>query len=143
MGQKTANYAVRSHKPIKMPQLPADPVSVRPKQRRVLGADIFVETHLLPDALGPILEALAEGNALKLKMVSNRGTQVYPAKGAITDCVDQYRCRFVLRDAAGEMNEATLIDLLGKVTGSFRWMHVEKLQEFDGQPGYTKAQGED
>ncbi|MFY7951201.1 MAG: NADP-dependent isocitrate dehydrogenase [Armatimonadaceae bacterium] len=143
LGKKTANYAVRSHKPIKMPNLPADPVSVRPKQRRVLGADVFVETHLQPAELGPKLEALAEGNALKLKMVSNRGTQVYPAKGAITDCVDQYRCRFVLRDAAGELGEASLMDLLSKVAGSFRWMHVEKLQEFDGQPGYTKAQGED
>ncbi|MCU0705598.1 MAG: NADP-dependent isocitrate dehydrogenase [Fimbriiglobus sp.] len=143
LGKKTANYAVRSHKPIKMPELPSDPVSVRPKQRRVLGADIFVETHLLPAELGPKLEALAEGNALKLKMISNRGTQVYPAKGAITDCVDQYRCRFVLREAAGELAEASLMDLLNKVAGSFRWMHVEKLQEFDGQPGYTKAQGED
>ncbi len=143
LGQTAANFAVRTHKPIKMPELPADPVSVRPKQRRVVGADVFVETNLLPDALGPKLEKLAEGNALKLKMVSNRGTQVYPAKGAITDCVDQYRCRFMLRVPAGELNDAALADLLAKVGGQFRWMHVEKLQEFDGQPGYTKAQGED
>ena len=57
--------------------------------------------------------------------------------------MDQYRCRFVLRDAAGELADAALADLLNRVAGSFRWMHVEKLQEFDGQPGYTKAQGED
>jgi len=24
-----------------------------------------------------------------------------------------------------------------------KWAHIEKLQEFDGQPSYTKAQGED
>jgi len=24
-----------------------------------------------------------------------------------------------------------------------RWMHLEKLQEFDGAAGYTRAQGED
>jgi isocitrate dehydrogenase len=24
-----------------------------------------------------------------------------------------------------------------------RWMHLEKLQEFDGKPAFTKAQGED
>ncbi len=33
--------------------------------------------------------------------------------------------------------------LLSKVGSQFHWMHVEKLQEFDGQPGFTKAQGED
>lgn len=143
LGKTAANFAVRTHKPIKMPQLPADPVSVRPKQRRVLGADVFVESGQSPAEVGAKLEQLAEGNALKLKMISNRGTQVYPAKGAITDCVDHYRCRFVLRDAAGELNEASLADLLHKIGGQFRWMQIEKLQEFDGQPGYTKAQGED
>jgi isocitrate dehydrogenase len=29
------------------------------------------------------------------------------------------------------------------VGSRFRWMHLEKLQEFDGAAGYTKAQGED
>ncbi|MBX9628816.1 MAG: NADP-dependent isocitrate dehydrogenase [Gemmataceae bacterium] len=143
LGRTAIGYSVREHKPIRMPELGPDPVSVRPKARRVVGADVFVETGLLPEALGPTLEALSEWSPLKLKMVSNRGTQVYPAKGAITDCVDQYRCRFVLRDPAGELADAHLIDLLNRVAGRFRWMHVEKLQEFDGQPGYTKAQGED
>jgi isocitrate dehydrogenase len=29
------------------------------------------------------------------------------------------------------------------VGSRFRWAHIEKLQEFDGAMGYTKAQGED
>jgi isocitrate dehydrogenase len=36
-----------------------------------------------------------------------------------------------------------LLNLLGRIAGKYRWVHVEKLQEFDGHPGYTKAQGED
>ena len=76
-------------------------------------------------------------------MISNRGTQVYPDRGTMIDCVDHYRCRFVLRDAAGELGDAALLDLVGRVAGKYRWVHVEKLQEFEGQPGYTKAQGED
>ncbi len=36
----------------------------------------------------------------------------------------------------------TLLDLLKRIAGSYRWMHVEKLDQVDGQPGFTRAQGE-
>jgi isocitrate dehydrogenase len=143
LGRTPETVAARTHKPLRVPALPADPVSVRPSARRVTGADVFVETGHLPPVLGPALEELAAGSPLKLKMVSNRGTQVYPDKGTMIDCVDHYRCRFVLRDGAGELGDADLLALLGKVAAKYRWVHVEKLQEFDGQPSYTKAQGED
>jgi isocitrate dehydrogenase len=143
LGRLPGATAARTYRPLRVPALPADPVAVRPRSRRVVGADVFVETGQLPEALGPAIEALAGGSPLRLKMVSNRGTQVYPDKGALIDCVDHYRCRFVLRDAGGELGDPHLLDLLGRIAGKYRWVHVEKLQEFDGQPGYTKAQGED
>jgi isocitrate dehydrogenase len=143
LGKESTKYRIRQYKPIQMPKLPADPVSVRPATRRVIGADIFIESGELPMAIGPTLERLAEGSTLKLKMISNRGTQVYPDKGTIIDNVDHYRCRFILRDAAGELADADLMALLSKIAGTFRWMHLEKLQEFEGAPAFTKAQGED
>jgi isocitrate dehydrogenase len=77
-------------------------------------------------------------------MVSSRGTMVYPVtSGAITDTIDQWRCRFRLRDANGDMTDAQFFELLQKVSSKHGWMHVEKLMEIDGAPGYTKAQGED
>jgi isocitrate dehydrogenase len=76
-------------------------------------------------------------------MISNRGTKVYPPTGAITDCVDHWRCRFVLRDPSGELSDAALLALLQRVAAEHRWMHLEKLQEFDGALGFTMAQGED
>ena len=53
--------------------------------------------------------------------------------------------RFVLRDESqtADLADADLFALLQRIAAGHRWMHVEKLQEFDGQPGYTKAQGED
>ena len=143
LGRASGRYKARECRPIRMPDLPLDPVSVRPRARRTVGADVFVETGQLPNVLGPALEALAEGSPLKLKMASNRGTQVYPDKGTMIDCVDHYRCRFVLRDPDGELDQAALLDLLARVGTKYRWVHVEQLQEFDGQPSYTKAQGED
>jgi isocitrate dehydrogenase len=109
----------------------------------VIGADVFVEWPGDPASLGRSLETIAEGTPLRLKMISNRGTKVYPSVGAITDCVDHWRCRFVLRDEHADLSDADLFALLQRVAAQHRWMHVEKLPEFDGQPGYTKAQGED
>ncbi|OYT73537.1 MAG: isocitrate dehydrogenase [Chloracidobacterium sp. CP2_5A] len=143
LGKKSESWRVRDHKPLQMPTFPTAPDVVKARTRRTVGADIFVETSQLPEQLGPALEALAEGAALKLKMISNRGTKVYPSVGAMTDCVDHYRCRFIGRDAASEVTDAQILELTQRIGAQYRWMHIEKLPEFDGEAGYTKAQGED
>jgi isocitrate dehydrogenase len=120
-----------------------DPVTVRPTTRELVGTDIFVETNLFPEALGPQLEALAAGSALKLKMISNRGTKVYPDGNKNIDVVDQYRCRFVRADNSSTLTHADVRDLISRVEAGFAWCHVELLQMFDGSPSFTKAQGED
>lgn len=143
LGRQPASHRIRDYQAIRMPQVSSAPDLVRPQQRRDVGADIFVESALDPQALGQALEQIAAESPLRLKMISNRGTQVYPATGAITDCVDHWRCRFVLRDPDGSLQDAALIGLLEAVATRFRWMHVEKLQKIDGADGYTRAQGED
>lgn len=143
LGDASPHWAGREYKPIQLPQVSEAPDLVKPEQRRVIGVDIFVEAGGTAEALGESLEQLAVESPLKLKMISNRGTKVYPPTGTLTDCVDHWRCRFVLRDGQGEVNDADVLDLLQRVASRHRWMHVEKLQEFNGQPGFTKAQGED
>ena len=63
--------------------------------------------------------------------------------GAMTDYVDHWRCRFVPRNGSGQLSDDYVSALLARVASRHRWMHVEKLQEFDGEPAFTKAQGED
>ena len=143
LGRTCERQAVRGYKPVKLPQVDPAPDLVKTRTRRVLGVDIFVESSLSPDALGRSLEELAAESPLKLKMISNRGTMVYPATGAITDCVDHWRCRFVLRSSAEDLADSVLLALLQRVASQHRWMHLEKLAELDGSLGFTKAQGED
>nr|BCX01749.1 MAG: isocitrate dehydrogenase [NADP] [Bacteroidota bacterium] len=143
LGKRPRTAKVRQYRPIRLPQVPADPVSVRPRSRRVIGVDVFVESELYPEPLGRLLEELVEGSVFRLKMISNRGTKVYPPTGAITDVVDHYRCRFLLHGGAGEATDEQIVDLVQRIGSRLRWMHLEKLQEFDGAPGFTKAQGED
>jgi isocitrate dehydrogenase len=150
LGKRSEKWRVRDVKPIRMPQVPSEPAFVKATSQRTVGADIFVESNLQPADLGPRIEALLEGTALKLKMISNRGTKVYPLGGAITDCTDQYRCRCILRQGGGKGETGSLADpdllsVLTKISSAqgIRWMHIEKLMEYNGEPGFTKAQGED
>jgi isocitrate dehydrogenase len=91
--------------------------------------------------LGKAIEAATAGASATLKMISNRGTRVYPPTGTITDCIDQYRLRFIKAD--GSLTDADIADLLTRISTVASWAHIEKLQEFDGTQGWTKAQGED
>jgi isocitrate dehydrogenase len=142
LGQRPTRRQARAYRPIRMPAVSEALVSVTPTERALVGVDIFVESALPPAALGPQLEEIAAGTAFMLKMLSNRGTKVYPAMGAITDNVDHHRCRFVARNG-GEPSDADVLDLVQRVGAGHRWVHIEKLQTFDGAEAFTKAQGED
>ena len=73
------------------------PLASRQTKRQV-GIDVFLdEPFLIPNELGPKLEALA-GPEFRLEMVSNRGQKVYPDGVPETLCVDAYRCRFLSTD---------------------------------------------
>ena len=108
---------------------------------RTVGADVFVQSDWEPTRLGMALGGMAEGTPLRLQMISNRGTQVYPHAGGRPALVDHFRCRFVARDGA-TVSERDLLTLLERIGLAFRWMHVERLREFDGVPGFTLAQGQ-
>jgi isocitrate dehydrogenase len=134
------DWPVRERAPLSVPADPA-PRSTEPA-RRVVGIDVFVEWGGTPDPLGRSLTELAEGSAFSLKMISNRGTMVYPSSGTNPATVDHFRCRFRATGDA-EPTDAEILDLVARVASRHRWMHLEKLQEFDGAPGFTRAQGED
>jgi isocitrate dehydrogenase len=142
LGKTSAKYKVREYKPIKMPHVSAERDFVKASSRRVVGVDLFLESALAPEQLGPSVERLIDGTPFALKMISSRGTKVYPAMGAITDSADQY-CARIMFKGSGDATDAQLADVLHRVGKEHRWAHVEKLQEFNGAAGFTKAQGED
>ena len=112
-----------------------------PGSRKKLGVDIFIESEDHPSAVGEKLSRITEGTPYTLKMISNRGTQVWPPTGALPSCVDHYRCRFTIKDYSIWTPESVL-DILGRIGRIYRWMHVEKLEQLDGKDAFTKAQGE-
>lgn len=142
LGKRPQGMTARSSSQLTVPGFSSDPVSVRPASRRTVGCDIFIESAAPAAILGDFLTATAVDHGLRLKMISNRGTQVYPSRGAETDTVDHWRCRHL---ADGEFPAPLRLGqyLTAIEEAGYRWMHIEKLEEIDGEPGYTKAQGED
>lgn len=127
---------------MKLPVPRPDITAVVAMSRKTLGFDVFVEAAVPAKQVGETLTQLAPLAGLKLKIVSNRGTQVFPSKGAENDCVDQWRCRLMATaEATGPAELAELLDAIEKA--GWRWMHIEKLEEINGAPGFTRAQGED
>ncbi|HMO35648.1 MAG TPA: isocitrate/isopropylmalate family dehydrogenase, partial [Gemmatales bacterium] len=144
LGKTSSKWKVREHKPIKMPDISKEPAYVKVKNRRVAGVDVFVEANLFPEEVGKKVEQAVAGSPFKLKMCSSRGTKVYPPTGTVIDVNDQYRCRIMLADPTGSASDDQIMDLLKRFSGvGLLWGHLEKLHELDGQPGWTKAQGED
>lgn len=135
--------ATSSKRRLKMPQVSSDPVMVKASTTRIAGVDIFIEADRKPQSLGDEIESLVEGQDLKLTIISNRGARVYPPTEGFIDCVDQWRLRFFPRQEKADVTDAQIMALVEKVASKFRWTNIEKLHEFDGEPGYTKAQGED
>jgi isocitrate dehydrogenase len=142
LGKRSEAWTVREHVPLQLPKLSPDPDYVKPTTRAVVGLDVFVESPLSAVELGESLTGLTADTKLELKMISSRGTRVYPPTGAITDTLDHWRARFIIRENPGDLPDDDVHELLQRISSRHRWMHIEKLQEFDGELGFTRDQGE-
>jgi isocitrate dehydrogenase len=82
------------------------------------------------------------GNGLTLQMIDNRGVKVWPAglAAAETFCTDSFRCRF-MSDGTGDRGK--MIGLLQRIDDAgIDIVMTASLRTFDGQEGYSLAQGE-
>jgi isocitrate dehydrogenase len=142
LGKRTDTWTIREPKPLHLPELSREPDYVKVTERAVVGLDVFVESPLSAEELGASLTELATGTRLELKMISSRGTKVFPPTGAITDTLDHWRCRFIIREDPGDLWDEDVHQLLARISRRHIWMHIEKLMEFDGELGFTRDQGE-
>ena len=118
-----------------------------PQKKDLVGVDVFINWwngnfYGAGNVIGAEIEKLScEG--LKLIMVSNRGTKVYPKGNADTFCVDHWRCRFIAENQGETISHQQVIDLLGRFDAAgFDFIKTEHLYNFDGQPGYSLGQGQ-
>ncbi len=122
----------------------ADPPRPRPT-KQLVGVDVFFdwdEPGRDPNVLGDRLNALA-GPDLRLRMITNRGTKVYPQGHPETFCTDHWRCRFVHPDDAGAIDHGRVVRLLQRLDeAGLDFIKTEHLYLFDGERGFSLGQGE-
>jgi isocitrate dehydrogenase len=142
LGRQSDKVPAREYRPVALKKWPAITWYKAATTRELVGVDVFVESERDPRAIGITLQEAAEGSAFTLKMISSRGAQVWPEMGGNTFLVDHFRARFIFREPPKGDAVAEITDLLTRIGRQHRWMHLEKLQRFDGAEAYTKAQGE-
>ena len=108
----------------------------------LVGIDVFVywpSRH--PGDLAAAVGHLAS-DGLRLQMIDNRGVKVWPAGMASgeTFCTDSFRCRFMSENGT-DMGKC--IGLLQRIADAGIEIAVtQSLRTFDGQAGFTLAQGQ-
>ena len=142
--QPTVRYPVKSDgapavAPQPKPRWEARPAIVETTQ--LVGVDIFTEHDADATATGQKLETVA-GPDFKLQFVSARGTLVYPAANANIDTVGWWRCRFVATEDGAEVSDEQILGLIARVGEVMPWVHIQKLRLFEGEEGFTRAQGQ-
>jgi isocitrate dehydrogenase len=118
-----------------------------PQKKELVGVDVFIqwwngEFYGAGEEVGRQVERL-NGDGLKLVMISNRGTKVYPKGLSDTFCVDHWRCRFMSDGDDPVVTPQQLIGLLGRMhAAGLDFIKTEHLYNFDGKPGYSLGQGQ-
>jgi isocitrate dehydrogenase len=118
-----------------------------PAKKDLVGIDVFIhwfngKFFSAADELGALVEKV-NGDGVKLVMISNRGTKVYPNGQPDTFCVDHWRCRFMSETDGGTLTKQQVINLLGRFEeNGLDFIKTEHLYNFDGKPGYALGQGQ-
>ena len=117
----------------------------KPEIEKTAGVDLFIDAPMNPVELATKLQAAVNSvePKVKLVMLSNRGTQVWPTGSLFTECVNHYRARFELADGKKLQDGTPMLELAKCVSNSgLRVCSLEMLLEIGDKKGYSLAQGQ-
>lgn len=111
-------------------------------EREMIGVDVYIGWTGDREELAARIQQVTD-ERLPLTMMSNRGIKVWPGGHKETFCVDEFRCRFVTQPANRHLGYDEMAALLGRLAWSgLGFEKVETLCNYDGQAGYSLAQGQ-
>jgi len=144
IGQKPSVLKEAKYTQFNVKQLPHyDYRNIPHAKKQLLGVDIYVHWYEGgPNDLGAKMKNTAI-NGMKLIMISNRGTKVWPEGKEQTFCTDNWRCRFESDTKGKEITKEMVIAQIESVKNAgFDFSQTVCLSSFDGEPGFTLAQGQ-
>lgn len=112
--------------------------------KELIGVDVFIdwkEGERDPNNIGDKLKAV-DAAGLQMQLITNRGVKVYPEGMPETYCSDHWRVRFLKSDETA-ITHAQVLSVLKQIEAlGFDFIKTENLYTFDGQRGFSLAQGE-
>ena len=115
-----------------------------PAVKELIGLDVFIdwkEGSRDPNVMGDKLRSV-NADGLKMQLVTNRGVRVYPDGMEETFCSDHWRVRFFDADDQAISHEQ-IIEVLKQIRDlGFDFVKIENLYTFNGERGFSLAQGE-
>jgi isocitrate dehydrogenase len=146
MGQKPEKLKAVSYAGAASPRKEWTPDPARKFEKiEIVGVDLYLgSNNRTAQELGDALNKISH-DGIALRMVDNRGTIVWPGGMAETFVTDSYRCRFQPTASAPSqaVTHAQISALYQKVTAAgYDIVKTETLRTFDGQQGFTLAQGQ-
>src|SRR5690554_6763053 len=115
-----------------------------PSAKELIGVDLFIdwkEGNRDANMIGDALEAV-NADGLRIQMITNRGVKVYPDGMPETFCSDHWRVRFFNADES-LISHSQILSVLKQVQDlGFDFIKTENLYTFDGERGFSLAQGE-
>lgn len=115
---------------------------LKPAVKELVGVDVFLQHNdRNPDNLAQLLKDI-EVSGLKLTMITNRGTKVWPDGFPETFCTDHWRCRFK-NDMKNGVSYQVVVDLLQKIFNrKLDIIKTENLYLMDGKQMFSAGQGQ-
>ena len=144
IGQKPATLKEAAYKNFEIKQLPQyDYRKIKRAKKKLVGVDIYVHWFDgTPNELGEKMKDTAV-NGMKLIMISSRGTKIWPEGKEQTFCVDNWRCRFQSPEKDKEITKEMVIAQIQSVNNAgYDISQAVFLANYDGEPGFTLAQGQ-
>ncbi len=140
MGQKPQHLAPAEYAKDAKLDLSIRAAAAPAKKQRV-GVDLYIDKpNGNPDEIATGLNALGVAGA-KLIVIANRGTKVWPDGNPDTFWSDHWSCRF--ETDGGAFDGSTVAKLVeGASKAGFDVVKTEGLYTFDGERGYSLAQGQ-
>ncbi|MCP9462141.1 MAG: isocitrate dehydrogenase [Nitrospira sp.] len=116
-----------------MPTFTQEAIATK-KQKKIelVGVDLYIITDK-----GVPQFTDGEFGPFKCEFISNRGTKVWP--GFVSPdllMVNWYRCRFM---ATKPIKDHEVADFLVQLSKKWEWSAAQKLWNYDGEAGYSKA----
>ena len=140
--RRTETWTIREPQPLQLPELSPDPDYVKVTERGGGGLGRVRRVPVQRRGTRRLAHRARDRDPTGAEddlQPRDQGLPRHRARSPIR--CDHWRCRFIIREDPGDLWDEDVHQLLARISRRHTWMHIEKLQEFDGELGLHPGPG--